>query len=60
VGFHNITSEGNFNWDSGYSPTLTTPQSAGAQSPNLITSDVISIAPRSLTPGNTWQYNIGV
>jgi hypothetical protein len=60
VGFHNVSSEGNFNWDSGYNPTVTTPQSAGAQSPNLITSDVISIDPRSLTPGNTWQYNIGV
>lgn len=60
VGFHNVTSEGSFDWDNGYSPTLTTPKSSGAQSPNLITSDVISIDPRSLTPGNTWQYNIGV
>jgi hypothetical protein len=60
VGFHDITQEGNFNWDGGYNPTLVTPTTPGAQSPNYITSDVISIDPRSLTPGNTWQYNFGV
>lgn len=60
VGFHNITQEGNFNWDNGYNPTLVTPQTVGAQSPKLITSDVVSIDPRSLTPGNTQQYSIGV
>jgi hypothetical protein len=60
VGFHDITQEGNFNWDGGYNPTLVTPTTPGAQSPDYITSDVISIDPRSLTPGNTWQYNIGV
>jgi hypothetical protein len=60
VGFHNITQEGNFNWDGGYNPTLVTPKTPGAQSPTYITSDVISIDPRSLTPGNTWQYNFGV
>ena len=60
VGFHNITQEANFNWDNGYNPTLVTPTTPGAQSPNYITSDVISIDPRSLTPGNTWQYNFGI
>jgi hypothetical protein len=60
VGFHNITQEGNFNWDKGYNPTLITPKSIGAQSPNYTTSDVISIDPRSLTPGNTQQYSVGV
>jgi hypothetical protein len=60
VGFHNITQEANFNWDGGYNPTLVTPTTPGAQSPTYITSDVISIDPRSLTPGNTWQYNFGV
>jgi hypothetical protein len=60
IGFHDVTQEANFNWDNGYSPTLVTPQSTGAQSPNLITSDVVSIDPRSLTPGNTWQYSVGL
>ena len=59
VGFHNVTQEGNFNWDAGYNPTTTT----GAQ--NMANgaytqSGVVSVDPRSLTPGNTWQYNVGV
>lgn len=60
IGFHDVTQEANFDWDKGYNPTLVTPMTLGAQSPDLITSDVISIDPRSLTPGNTWQYNFGV
>jgi len=54
-GFHNITQQSNFNWDGGYNPTTTR-----VQSPIYTTSDVVSIDPRSLTPGNTQQYSIGV
>ncbi len=57
VGFHKVTQEGNFNWDNGYVP-VTTPQTAYTAA--YQGSDMISIDPRSLTPGNTWQYNIGV
>ena len=60
VGFHNITQEGAFNWDAGYNPTLVTPQTVGAKTPIYITSDVVSIDPRALTPGNTQQYSLGV
>jgi len=57
VGFHKITQEGNFSWDSGYNP-VTTPQSA--YNAAYQQADMISIDPRALTPGNTWQYNVGV
>jgi hypothetical protein len=60
VGFHNITQEHGFEWDDGYNPSLITPQTVGAQSPVYTTSDVVSIDPRALTPGNSQQYNIGV
>jgi len=60
VGFHDITQEHGFEWDNGYNPSLITPQTVGAQSPVYTTSDVVSIDPRSLTPGNTQQYNVGV
>jgi len=60
VGFHNVTEEANFDWDNGYTPTVVTPTSPGAKSPTLLTSDVISVDPRALTPGNIWQYNVGV
>lgn len=54
-GFHDITQQGSFNWDNGYTPTTTR-----VQSPIYTTSDVVSIDPRSLTPGNTQQYSIGM
>ena len=54
-GFHDITQEHGFNWDGGYNPTTTR-----TQSPIYTTSDVVSIDPRSLTPGNTQQYSIGL
>jgi hypothetical protein len=57
VGFHKITQEANFNWDNGYNP-VTTPQSA--YNAAYTQSDVVSVDPRSLTPGNTWQFNLGV
>lgn len=57
VGFHKVTEEANFNWDGGYNP-VTTPQSA--YNAAYQGADMISIDPRALTPGNTWQYNVGV
>ena len=54
-GFHKISVETGFNWDNGYNPTTTQ-----TQSPVYTTSDVVSIDPRSLTPGNTQQYSLGV
>jgi hypothetical protein len=57
VGFHAITQESNFNWNNGYNP-VTTP--ASAYTPAYTQADVVSIDPRSLTPGNTWQYSVGV
>lgn len=57
VGFHAVTQEHGFNWDGGYNP-LTTPQSA--YNAAYQGADMISVDPRSLTPGNTWQYNVGV
>ena len=59
VGFHNNTSESNFNWDAGYKPTLTTGAQVKANGA-YTQADVISVDPRALTPGNTWQYNVGV
>lgn len=56
VGFHLVTQEAAFNWDGGYNPSIT-PQSA--YNAAYQGADMISIDPRSLTPGNTWQYNIG-
>ena len=55
VGFHPVTQEANFNWDNGYKPT-----SVEEKTPQYTQSDVVSIDPRSLTPGNTQQYSIGV
>jgi hypothetical protein len=57
VGFHKVTQEGGFNWDSGYNP-VTTPQTAFNAA--YQGADMVSIDPRALTPGNTWQYNVGV
>jgi hypothetical protein len=57
VGFHAITQQSHFNWDGGYNP-VTTPQSAYTAA--YTQADVISVDPRSLTPGNTQQYSVGV
>jgi hypothetical protein len=54
-GFRPTSQESNFNWDNGYNPTITT-----ASGPAYTQADVVSIDPRSLTPGNVQQYNIGV
>lgn len=61
-GFHTTSQEGvggasgtYFNWDNGYTPTITK-----ASGPAYTQADVVSIDPRSLTPGNVQQYNIGV
>ncbi|MFZ2023476.1 MAG: carboxypeptidase regulatory-like domain-containing protein [Terracidiphilus sp.] len=54
-GFHPITQEGNFEWDNGYSPTSTQ-----VKTPDYTQADVVSVDPRSLTPGNVQQYSIGV
>jgi hypothetical protein len=54
-GFHTTSQEGNFNWDKGYQPVITT-----ASGPAYTQADVVSIDPRSLTPGNVQQYNLGV
>ncbi len=54
-GFHPVTQQANFNWDNGYQPT-----SVQQKTPDWVQSDVVSIDPRSNTPGNTIQYNIGV
>ena len=54
-GFHPVTQQANFNWDKGYQPT-----SVQQKTPDWVQADVVSIDPRSNTPGNTVQYNIGV
>lgn len=54
-GFHDISQQHGFNWDDGYTPTTTR-----TQSPVYTTSDVVSIDPRGLIPGNTQQYSVGV
>lgn len=57
VGFHAITQEHGFEWDGGYNPAITPNSAYNAAYQGA---DMISIDPRSLTPGNTWQYNVGV
>ncbi|MGA3081463.1 MAG: TonB-dependent receptor [Terracidiphilus sp.] len=57
VGFHPITQEGHFNWDKGYNPVIT-PQAAYTAA--YTQADVVSVDPRALTPGNTWQGSVGV
>jgi len=54
-GFYQHSSESNFNWDAGYQPVL-----SQVKTPDYTQWGVVSIDPRSLTPGNTQQYNIGV
>jgi hypothetical protein len=54
-GFHPITQEANFNWDGGYNPTSTQ-----VKTPQYTQADVISVDPRSLSPGNVQQYSVGV
>jgi hypothetical protein len=55
VGFHATTQEGGFEWDNGYAPTSTQ-----VKTPQYTQSDVVSVDPRSLTPGNVQQYSVGV
>ncbi|MGD0735910.1 MAG: TonB-dependent receptor [Terracidiphilus sp.] len=55
VGFHPTTQESNFNWNGGYNPVSTE-----VKTPQYTQSDVVSVDPRSLTPGNVQQYNVGV
>jgi hypothetical protein len=55
VGFHPVTQEASFNWDNGYKPT-----SSQVKTPDYTQADVIHVDPRSLTPGNVQQYNVGV
>jgi hypothetical protein len=57
VSFHKITQEAGFNWDNGYNP-VTTAQSAYTEA--YTQADVVSVDPRALTPGNTWQGSVGV
>ena len=54
-GFYQHSSESNFNWDNGYQPVL-----SQVKTPDYTQWGVVSIDPRSLTPGNTQQYNVGV
>jgi len=55
VGFHPTTQEGNFEWDNGYKPT-----SVQVKTPQYTQADMVSVDPRSLTPGNVQQYSVGV
>ncbi|MGD0939866.1 MAG: TonB-dependent receptor [Terracidiphilus sp.] len=58
LSYHPATSEGGgFEWDNGYAP-VTTPKSAYTAA--YTGSDTTSVDPKSLTPGNTWQYSAGV
>jgi hypothetical protein len=54
-GFYQHSSESNFNWDSGYQPTL-----SQVKTPDYTQWGVVHIDPRALTPGNVQQYNLGV
>ncbi|MFP5205839.1 MAG: carboxypeptidase regulatory-like domain-containing protein [Acidobacteriota bacterium] len=54
-GYYQHSSESNFNWDSGYQPVL-----SQVKTPDYTQWGVVSIDPRSLTPGNTQQYSVGV
>lgn len=55
-GFYQYSIENNFNWDhGGYQPVL-----SQVKTPNYTQWGGVSIDPRSLTPGNVQQYNVGV
>ncbi len=54
-GFHPVTQEGDFEWDGGYNPTSTQ-----VKTPQYTQADVVSVDPRSLTPGNVQEYSVGV
>ncbi len=54
-GFYEHSSQSNFNWDTGYQPVL-----SNVKTPDYTQWGVVSIDPRSLTPGNSQQYDIGV
>jgi Carboxypeptidase regulatory-like domain/TonB dependent receptor len=53
-GFYQQSTESNFNWGSGYKPTL-----SELKTPDYTQFGPVSIDPRALRPGNTQQYNIG-
>jgi hypothetical protein len=55
MGFHPTTQEGNFAWDNGYSPS-----SVEVKTPQYTQADMVSVDPRSLTPGNVQQYSVGL
>jgi len=54
-GFYQHSSESGFNWDNGYKPVL-----SQVKTPDYTQWGAVSIDPRSLTPGNTQQWNIGL
>jgi hypothetical protein len=54
-GYFKQSTESNFNWGTGYDPIITQ-----VQTPDYTQFGPVSIDPRSLTPGNTQQYNIGI
>ncbi len=54
-GFYQQSTESNFNWGTGYHPTL-----SQVKTPDYTQYGPVSIDPRALTPGNTEQYNIGI
>ncbi len=54
-GYFKQSTESNFNWGGGYNPVVTQ-----VQTPDYTQYGPVSIDPRSLTPGNTQQYNIGI
>ncbi|ABF41389.1 Cna B-type protein [Candidatus Koribacter versatilis Ellin345] len=54
-GYYQHSIQQNFNWDNGYQPVL-----SQVQKPDYTQWGVVMIDPRSLTPGNTQQYQIGV
>jgi Carboxypeptidase regulatory-like domain len=54
-GFYEASVENNFDWDAGYHPVL-----SELKTPDYTQWGVVHIDPRSLTPGNVQQYNVGV
>jgi hypothetical protein len=54
-GYFQHSSESHFNWDNGYQPVL-----SQVKTPDYTQWGAVSIDPRSLTPGNTQQWNVGV
>jgi hypothetical protein len=54
-GYFQQSTQSAFNWGNGYSPIL-----SQVKTPDYTQFGPVSIDPRSLTPGNTQQYNIGI